>query len=314
MSERIGWRALARYVAGESAPEEAAGVERWARSDPHHAEILDSARRAWAAVPRDASEPDVERAWKAVAARLQPPAKAPAPRRWVWGVAAAAAVVALVAIPVVRTRLNAPAGETRYATGPARELTVRLPDGSVVRLAPNTTLRARLNGTREVWLEGTAFFAVAKREGRAFTVHTSAGDARVLGTRFELRALDRHVRLAVLEGRVALSGARASEVVTAGEVSTVDAGQPPSPPQTADVTQLTGWMNGVLIFQATPLASVAIEMERQYGVTVRVDPALGDRTVNAIFDHQPLATVATSLCRIADATCEVQDSLVWIHP
>lgn len=317
MKNRIGWRILARYLAGESRPDEVAGIERWAQSDPRHAEILTDARRAWSAVP-DEVPPDVDRAWSALAGRLQP--AAPARRRvrpWVWGAAAAAAAV-LVAIPVVRGRLERQQAPASYATGPAQNLTVRLSDGSVVRLAPATRLRASVEGRREVWLQGTAFFAVAKHNGLPFTVHTSGGDATVLGTRFELSTAARRVRLVVVEGRVALNGAGEAgtgEVVTAGQVSVAEAGRPPSAPRRADVGQLTGWMEGVLIFQATPLSEAAREIERQYHVTVRMsDATLGERTVSAVFDHQPLPLVATTICRIADATCEVEDSLVWIRP
>ncbi len=318
MNNRIGWRMLARYLAGESRPDEAADIERWAQADPRHAEVLVEARRAWAAVPEE-TPPDVEHAWSSLAGRLQPaaPARTRA-RRWSWGLAAAAAVALLVAIPVVRGQLERRHAPASYATGPTESLTVRLPDGSVVRLAPATRLRASADGRREVWLRGTAFFAVAKHNGQPFTVHTPGGDATVLGTRFELSTAARRVRLVVVEGRVALNGAGEAgtgEVVTAGQVSVAEAGRPPSPPRRADVGQLTGWMEGVLIFQATPLSEAAHEIERQYHVTVRMsDPALGERTVSAVFDHQPLPLVATTICRIADATCEVQDNVVWIRP
>jgi len=223
----------------------------------------------------------------------------------------------LLAIPFVRGPLQRLRGPAAYATGPGQSRTIRLADGSVVRLAPETRLRAA-RGRREVWLQGTAFFAVAHRAHEPFTVHTSGGDATVLGTRFELSTVERRVRLVVLEGRVALTGAGeagAAAIVAAGEVSMAEAGRRPSPPRPADVDRLTGWMEGVLIFQATPLSEAAREMERQYHVAVRLsDPALGERTVNAVFDHQPLPTVATTICRIADAKCEVQDTVVWIRP
>lgn len=326
MRARIGWRALARYVAGESSPQEVAAVEAWAAADPRHAEILREARRSWESAALDEPAPNTSAAWRALAARLEPAATEPPlridpavrpPRRrppaWAWGLAAAAAL-ALAALPVLR-RGAADAGVATFATGAAEVSTVRLGDGSVVRLAPNTTLRAAPASRREAWLEGTAFFAIAKQHGVPFVVHTAGGDARVLGTRFELRTAVRTVRLAVLEGRVALSGAGGREVVEAGQVSEVQAGRAPTAPRAADVQNMVGWMRGVLIFEATPLRQAAREIERQYGVPVRLaNPALGDRTVNAVFDHQSLETVVATICRVTDATCQVEDSAVWVRP
>ncbi|MBX6364817.1 MAG: FecR domain-containing protein, partial [Gemmatimonadetes bacterium] len=245
------------------------------------------------------------------------PAVRPGWRRapgWAWGLAAAA-VLALAALPVLR-RGAADAGVSRFETGAGQVRTVRLGDGSVVRLAPNTTLRAAPASRREAWLEGTAFFAIAKRNGVPFVVHTAGGDARVLGTRFELRTAVKTVRLAVLEGRVALSAPGGREVVEAGQVSEIEAGRAPTAPRAADVqTMVGGWMRGVLIFEATPLRQAAREIERQYDVRVRLaDPSLGDRTVSAVFDHQSLETVVATICRVTDATCQVEEGTVWVRP
>jgi ferric-dicitrate binding protein FerR (iron transport regulator) len=42
--------------------------------------------------------------------------------------------------------------------------------------------------TREVTLEGEAFFDVVKQTGRPFIVHTSGIDIRVLGTAFNVKS------------------------------------------------------------------------------------------------------------------------------
>lgn len=321
----IGWRALARYLAGESTPEEASAVEAWADADVRHREILSGARQAWALAESEPAEFDSDRAWRSLAGRIagveampfgthaQPRLRWRGPARWATGLIAAAIAFALL-VPVIRG-----GGDTTparvYATGPAHVSTVHLDDGSVVRLAPNTELRVDPQGKREAWLTGTAFFAIAKRDGDPFVVHTSAGDARVLGTRFELTSAGSAVRLVVFEGRVALTATGSSEIVEAGQISSAETGGAPSSPQPADVRQLATWMSDVLIFQATPLSTVAVEVERQFGTTVHItDDALASRTVSAVFEHQSLATVVAAICRVADATCEIHDTGVVIRP
>lgn len=319
MKVRTGWRAVARYLSGQSSSREAVQVEEWASADPKHAELLETAGRAWEVAQTEPPRLSVDAAWRSVAERLEPaeralPARWRRPPMWAWSMAAAA-VLALIAVPLVRFQLPPRVEGQLYATGPNEQLMVRFDDGSVARLAPNSRLRAAPNGAREAWLEGTAFFGVAERNGEPFIVHTAAGDARVLGTRFELREQDGHVRLAVLEGRVQLIGSRGEELVTAGNVSQTSKRAAPSPPRSTNVHELLGWMGDVLIFQDTPLGEAALEIQRKYGIPVRLsDDALSERTLTAVFDRQNLETVVNTVCRVVDARCQVHDSRVVVRP
>src|ERR1019366_6846207 len=66
-----------------------------------------------------------------------------------------------------------------------------LSDGSVVTLNSETTLRypAEFNGqTREVYLDGEAFFDVAKDHKHPFIVHAGKMNVRVLGTAFNIKS------------------------------------------------------------------------------------------------------------------------------
>jgi ferric-dicitrate binding protein FerR (iron transport regulator) len=123
------------------------------------------------------------------------------------------------------------------------------------------------------------------------------------------------VQLAVLEGRVSLDGAGGQQVVEAGEVSLVQAGDTPTAPRAADVQEMVEWMGDVLIFQDTPLRQAALEIERKFDVRVRIsDEALADRTLTAAFEGQDLATVVATVCRVVDARCQTQDSVVVVQP
>ena len=306
MKIRIGWRALARYLSGEASREEAAAVTAWASSDAAHAEVLDSARRAWNSAEPGPATFDSQLAWRNVARKTTERTRV---RVVVWATGLLAASVALVVL--TPTLLRNPT--KRITTDASHVSTIHLDDGSVIRLAPNTKVRVASNGRREVWLDGKAFFAVAKKHGEPFVVHTPTGDAQVLGTRFELSSASRAVRLVVFEGRVALTATGSRQIVETGEVSSAERGGKPTAPQQANVSELSPWMKGVLIFQTTPLRAVADELARQYGVQVKFqNSTLENRTVSAVFEHQSLQTVVAAVCRVADATCEVQDNIVSI--
>jgi len=203
-----------------------------------------------------------------------------------------------------------------FATGTNEMVTATLGDGSVVRLAPNSRLRVLpTTSTREVSLDGKAYFAIAKQPERPFIVRTRAGDARVLGTRFEVSVDEEDVRVVVVEGKVALSAAEETVQVRAGEVSRVAGGGAPTLERIEEVKPELGWLSGFLVFQDTPLAEVAQEIEQQYGIRVLLsDRALAQRTVTASFTNRGAEEVLTVVCRVVDARCSLSDSIASVEP
>ena len=82
-----------------------------------------------------------------------------------------------------------------------------LPDGSTVWLNAGSRLHYinDFNGeTREVSLEGEAYFDIAKKENQPFIVHTGGIRIRVLGTAFNVKSYpeDRNVETTLFHGRV----------------------------------------------------------------------------------------------------------------
>ena len=184
--------------------------------------------------------------------------------------------------------------------------TVQLGDGSVVRLAPSSRLRVTASDSaREVTLDGRAFFVVAKMAARPFVVHTTAGNARVLGTRFELSTHDRDLNLVVVEGRVALSSGTGSVEVGAGERSGVRDRQTLAPTPVANADRMEQWVGKFLVFQSTLVRDAAREVERMYGVRVVIaDSIIGRRTVTATFTDQAATQVLDVICSVVNAQCE----------
>ena len=81
----------------------------------------------------------------------------------------------------------------------------RLSDGSIVHLNASSSLRLDLNkDSREIWLEGEAYFEVAKDPKRPFIVHAAAMNIQALGTSFNVKAYpgDSRYETTLLEGAV----------------------------------------------------------------------------------------------------------------
>jgi transmembrane sensor len=98
-----------------------------------------------------------------------------------------------------------------YKTGYAKIKKITLPDGSVVTLNANSELKLSANwsdkGERQVWLDGEAYFEVAKKEvtHQKFIVHTRDIDVEVLGTRFNVNTRHEKSIVSLEEGKIRLT-------------------------------------------------------------------------------------------------------------
>ena len=149
MSDRdLHWERLARFLAGESPPEEAAAIREWLAADTDRVRLLDGLRGALARV-RFLSPPDldVEAALARVHDRMDAPVvrslrTAPGGRQPLWQrpLARIAATVVLIAgagvLFLLRREEAPPAGTVAatWRTGIGQTDTLRLPDGSTVAI------------------------------------------------------------------------------------------------------------------------------------------------------------------------------------
>jgi ferric-dicitrate binding protein FerR (iron transport regulator) len=103
-------------------------------------------------------------------------------------------------------------------TAMAETTVIALPDDSQVLLQPGSELSYNAMSwflTREVSLDGEAFFEVAK--GKSFTVNTQAGQVEVLGTKFNVKVTSQKLNVVCYEGRVKATQNKATEVISANE-------------------------------------------------------------------------------------------------
>ena len=232
-------------------------------------------------------------------------------------VAAAVACIALIARtwPVRRGDVQA-LGVTELITDARESSVVRLTDGTVVRLAPSSRLRfGGAAPSREVWLDGRAFFAVAKSNGRRFLVRTHAGDVTVLGTRFDVQTNGKDLQLVVVEGRVAVSARGKTVSVGPRELLRLAEQGQPSVAAVQNVDRLLEWMGGFLVFKDTPLREAVEEIGRRYGIrTNLLDSTIALRAVTGWFSDQTPEQMLAAICRAADVRCVFGGGVVTVGP
>ena len=169
----------------------------------------------------------------------------------------------------------------KYETQYGENMTIRLPDSSVVILNGNTRLTLHEgwhNNVREVWLDGEAFFEVKHRgssPNARFTVHTPGMDVEVLGTRFNVFNRDDKVNVVLNSGKVELkisSATDTSSLVMNPDESVEFLRKDHSIiKKQVNAELLTSWRNKVLVFENTPLYQIGEIIENTYGMEVIFD-------------------------------------------
>jgi transmembrane sensor len=321
---------VCRWLKADTTRDEDAVLAAWRRASPaneeHFRELVHllEVTKAAAALPSTDSIPRASHLVGVAArrARAGGPSTSIATVRLRWLIAGGAVAAAGLAFLLLSHKSEGPAlprfsfGAGTFVTGPSETATVSFGDGSVVRLAPASRLRVIGTGEeRDLFLDGRAFFAVAKLDGVAFRVRTRAGDAIVLGTRFEINAHDDDLRLVVVEGRVALSAGGSQVDVRGKQMVSVTDGTVSAPVAADDIRPMVGWIGKFIVFQSTPLKDVASELEREYGVKVNVlDSALGEQTVTGWYTDRTFDEILTIVCGVLRARCSVHQGTATVEP
>ncbi len=187
-----------------------------------------------------------------------------------------------------------------WTTAPGEQRTVTLRDGSRVTLNTRTQMTARISWhAREVQLGGgEAFFEVAKDPARPFTVTTTLGSARALGTRFNVYIAAQGIAVTTEEGSVLVRNADNGPGVTvhAGQRAELRAGELQADVRSADVHGALSWLTRQLDVNDEPLDAVLRDLSRYTEWPVRADtPAIGALHVSAVLRTGDMTALAAML-------------------
>jgi transmembrane sensor len=332
------WDALARHLAGEDDAADRARIERELAADPARSALIDALDAALRAPDTNMLTPsEVDAALDAVLARrdqgdgtLVVPLH-PRAARWRRGGLRAAAAILVVVGATITWRALSRAGSAsgnggrQFATGVGMVDSLVLPDSSLVILGPASTLTVPADygaSSRELRLRGQALFDVRHDPSRQFIVRTGAAELRDVGTRFAVQSHSpEELRVAVLEGAVAIRATRAARSVTdtlrasdrgvmlADGVLRVER-------QTATgVEEDVAWMGRRLSLRDAPVSRVGAELARWYGLELRVtDSTLRSRRLTATLEHAPRAELARVLAAALGGTARLAGDTLWILP
>ncbi len=178
--------------------------------------------------------------------------------------------------------------------------TFSLPDGTLVSLNTNTRIKYPKKfgrTTREISIEGEAFFEVKPNKSKPFIIHAGKAQIKVLGTSFNVSAYPeaKQVEVIVETGKVQVFNKidevkQTNELIlTPGDKGTLVYLSNSLLKTTNQNPNFLAWKTHSLIFKATSLDEVIENLKKVYNVDIRLaDPTLNRLRLTAQFNNYSL--------------------------
>lgn len=181
-----------------------------------------------------------------------------------------------------------------FETQIAQTQTFNLPDNSQVLLNANSKItfnESKWNNNRALTLIGEAYFQVQK--GKIFSVNTTDGVVKVLGTHFNVKQRNNYYEVSCYEGLVSVTYNNETVKLPPGKTFRVVNKQIVSVAYFE--SQNPSWMDKESSFDRIPLSQVIAELERQYAITIKVDNVDTSKLFTGSFTHSNQKTALESV-------------------
>ena len=302
---------ITRYFSGEITEEELRLLSDWLQADPSNKETFRQYQQTWQLIEKQniGQSVNLDREWQALQSKINTPVSGSGTNgkvipikpaftlQKVWK-AAAAVIIFLVSGFLLYNYISKPSNIV--LTAQASNLEQTLPDGSVISLQKGSQITYPskfTGGTRNVELNGKAYFKVSHDKTRPFIV--SSGNARieVLGTQFNVNTSKAPGTLEVVltSGKVSVYYAQKpaeNVILMPGEKAVLNASQNQIQKSSNADANYMAWKTRVLVFEDKTLAEVINTLEDVYQVPVILaDEKLAGCRVTATFNDQSLESI-----------------------
>lgn len=203
---------------------------------------------------------------------------------------------------------------------------ITLSDGTIVMLNSGSRLSYLphfSSNKRDVYLEGEAYFDVAKDSKRPFNVHTGDVTTTAIGTAFNINSYQdggEGILIALVEGKVKVkrqktagSPAGKDHMLSPGDMATYEPDNKSITISKFDVEAATAWKNGSLYFANSNESEVFNSIERWYGVDIQFNNNSSKKwDYSGEFKNQNLHQVLTSISFTMAFDYEIKNSNIGI--
>lgn len=197
---------------------------------------------------------------------------------------------------------------------------MQLSDGTHVYMHSNSRLvfPSRFTGTREVRLDGEAYFDVARDEEHPFIVHGGNMQTEVLGTEFYVKAYgNASDNVTLVRGKVKVSSGSGSAVLSPGQQTLLSADGKLTA-RSVDVAPYEYWRDGYLFYDHTSLKKIieSVAKDNDYGVEFPADESADKalaREMHFVADRtQGVASVLKALGELSNLDISVNGDKVVV--
>lgn len=295
MKQKLPWDVIISKLSGNISEEDTINFNNWLEIDGN-SQLFNQLQIVWENIQKKVAyyEPDLEYYWKELSARInseernssdstQPETKSIPLKRFYRIVAAASILLAITfsgAYYLGRNNISNQSAPLSYSslTGKSK---VILPDGTEVWLHSNTSLYYNSNftsNTREVTMNGEAYFSVTHDAKKPFIVHSNDASVTVHGTKFNVNAYEssQNILVSLYEGSVTMKAANKDVMLTPGQEGHYDRLNNTLDVKQGDVEFAKSWTNDKLRFQNKNLRYVCRYLAKWYSVDINIDPAISD--------------------------------------
>ena len=294
----------AKYFSGNASDAEVQQLEQWVLSDKEHKTQFLSLQRTWnlANLKTDSHQIDVNKEWKSLSDLLE--SKTPSatkvislsPKRsYAKLLSIAAAVAVLMIAGWWLFQLNNGSTDLIVSSDDSfKEQQLR--DGTQVDLNRHSTIgySDAADGTRQVVLNGDAFFDVKRDETRPFVISTDEVNVKVLGTSFYVDGRDEQdqIQVIVASGTVAMEAANKKVVLEKGDIGVyTKSNKQLIKKQNQDANYLA-WKTGRLAYEEATLGKVVFDLNRTFHADIKLKPAaLKNCTLTATYENKTLESI-----------------------
>lgn len=206
-----------------------------------------------------------------------------------------------------------------------KKFRLQLSDGTFVQLNSGTTLKYPIKfiagENRQVFLDGEAFFDVAKDKKHPFIVNADNLNVRVLGTHFNVSNYpeDTVTDVVLVEGSVGMYSsneefdALKNTILKPGFKGSFNKENTKISTKAVLTDIYTSWINGGLTFRNMTFKNIITKLERRYNVTiVNKNEKLANEKFNASFKEESIENVMSYFNEIHGINYTIKNNQILI--
>ncbi len=318
---------IIRLFSGEADNEEKREIETWINQSIENRELFNALKETWlsSGLEHNPDEYDVEEAIRQFREKVRFQTEKTSAKPKIYRLMRYAAILLLAAtLPLSfylgRKSIFSSESVTTITCATGDKTSVVLPDSSQVFLNSGSKLTFCNNfrkGSRQVSLDGEAYFTVKKDPKNPFLVKTSAITIKVLGTEFNLKAYsnEKTITTTLVSGSLKVTGDGQSAIIKPNQKLVYSKDEKAIDIQ--DITDLspeTGWKNGRLVFRNQSLGELELELERWFDVEIEfADEQVKNRRFTGTLGRESILEVISYFDQSKCVASRINDNVITFY-